>query len=93
MTERPLTERDLEVLGALDAANRDRLAHGIEDGWAKPMDCGAWDASYHSGVLKKLARCGLVDVRSPSVKHPGRSKYPRAGCWYKINVQGKAKLP
>ena len=67
-------------------AERPNLGPGNE--WAKPMDIGASDASYHSGVLKKLARRGLVDIKDASTKRPGCSKYYRAGCRYQINVAG-----
>lgn len=83
-----LTDRDLDTLEELAAANRDRLKHDIEEGWAKPMDIGASDASHHSATLKKLVRRGLVDIRDASTKRPGASRYYRAGCWYRINLNG-----
>jgi hypothetical protein len=32
--------------------------------WARPMDLGAWDASWHSRSLRKMVRMGLVEKRT-----------------------------
>ncbi len=87
---RPLTKRDLEVLDDMRATNESRVKHlGAEYEWAKPMDIGAHDASYHSGVIKKLARRGLIEVKEASQKRPGCSRFYRAGCWYRITDAGR----
>jgi len=35
-------------------------------GYARPMDLGATDASYHSRVLAQLRKKGLVEVFNPN---------------------------
>ena len=54
----PLRERDLELLASLQV----QLKWG--GGWARPMDLGAWDASWHSASLRKMVRMGLVEKRT-----------------------------
>lgn len=43
--------RRLQLLGWLD-----------DDEWLKPMDLSSWDASYHSGDLRRMAKLGLVEI-------------------------------
>lgn len=84
---RPLTERDIEVLGDLEAASRNYLdVQPSSEGWVMPMDCGGFNGSHHSATLKKLSDRGLAD----------RKKYgsPRqkGSCRYRINEAGKEHL-
>lgn len=91
--KRPLviTERDLETLDALEAANRNLTDVGFRKGWARPMDCGAWNGSHHSKTLRKLATLGFVDTNRTPGAVPG---YPnsRPSIGYKINANGAARL-
>lgn len=48
-----ITEPQRDVLGA--------LAH--HDGWARPMDVGAFDGSHHTMTLRALVKKGLVERR------------------------------
>lgn len=57
-----LTEKKQEVLESLAAF--DQADFGYIEGWARPLDLGSWDASYHSGTLRQLALEGLVECRS-----------------------------
>ena len=77
-----ISDRDLETLGDLNAANRNLTEVGYRDGWAKPMDCGGSNGSHHSATLAKLARAGLADRK-------GYTPGCRAVWTYKITVQGK----
>ncbi|GLQ19051.1 hypothetical protein GCM10007854_00060 [Algimonas porphyrae] len=52
-----LNERQREVLRG--------LLYFTEGGdWARPMDVGGWDASYHGRTLRQLASKGLAEVRT-----------------------------
>ena len=72
-----LTERELDVLWALA---------GFGNDWARPMDCGGRDASYHSRVLYKLANAGLAEMKT----RPAIMRAPRL---YRITEAGLAALP
>lgn len=78
-----LTDRDLEVLGDLEAACRSILKFGRE--WVTPQDCGGYNGSDHSYRLSKLARVGLVDTKRPG-------GWSRGSKHYRINGTGKARL-
>jgi hypothetical protein len=80
-----LTDRDIETLGELDAANRSHVKLEYRGGWAKPLDCGGSNGSHHSATLAKLHRLKLVDRRGYT---PGM----RAVWNYKINDAGSAVL-
>lgn len=55
-------ERQIEVLGSLiSACDSDYFQFDNLPGWVKPRMLGAWDASYHSGVLKTLCKKGLAE--------------------------------
>lgn len=87
-----LKDRDFETLAEIEQANISHSTIGHRRGWAKPMDFGGSNGSHHSATATKLARHGLVEVESPSVKHAGRSKYWRAGKLYRITAAGVAAL-
>jgi hypothetical protein len=54
-SKRPLTERDLDVLG--------ELVHQSKDGrWLRPMDVGGTDGSHHSTTLNKLVNHGYAKL-------------------------------
>jgi len=55
-----LRDRDFEVLGALESANR---TSRYPRAWAASLDCGGMNGSYHSASLKKLARHGYAECR------------------------------
>jgi hypothetical protein len=57
MANKENIELQIEVLGSLISASGD-LSNG---GWIKPRQIGAWDASYHSRVLKTLCRKNCVE--------------------------------
>lgn len=75
-----LSDRDIETLGDLEAANRN-LAEGGRL-WAKPLDCGGYNGSHHGATLIKLAKAGLVDKK-------GYTPGCRAVWMYKINEAGR----
>jgi hypothetical protein len=81
---KPLTDRDLETLGELEAANRNLTEYSFRGGWARPMDCGGSNGSHHGATLAKLWRRNLVDRKG--------WKQRRAVNWYKINKAGRAAL-
>lgn len=54
-----LTERDIEVLGDLEAAVRNYQNVGIGS-YVRPLDCGGGNGSDHSYRLSKLARLGYA---------------------------------
>lgn len=69
---RTLTDRDIDTLGELVAANRNLMDVGHHrDGWAKPLDCGGSNGSHHSATLAKLASYGLADRKGyrPGIRH------------------------
>lgn len=61
-----MTERDIDVLGDLEAACRNHVEVGFLDGWARPLDCGATDGSDHSYRLAKLVRRGMAEAKQRS---------------------------
>ena len=50
-------ERQVEVLEALISASQEQP----DGGWVKPRQIGAWDASYHGHVLKRLWEKNLAE--------------------------------
>jgi hypothetical protein len=80
-----LTERDLDTLGELEAANRSFEQQQHRGGWAKPMDCGGSNGSHHSATLAKLFKAKLADRKGYT---PGQ----RAVWTYKINDAGRVEL-
>jgi hypothetical protein len=83
-----MTPRDLATLHELQAANRNLTEVGHRKGWARPMDCGAFNGSHHSKTLQKLARMGFVDMS----RQPNRAANGRPGIGYKINAAGELYL-
>jgi len=79
-----LTERDLEVLGELEAACRNYQQVTGED-WVQPIDCGGTNSSHHSYTLSKLVRKGLAERRR-------RGGYSRGSWSYRINDAGRQRL-
>lgn len=55
-----MTERDFELLGSLECA--ERIAPNME-GWLTPLYCGAWNGSHHSQTLRKLVKKGLAESK------------------------------
>ncbi len=91
MTLRPLTERDMETLWALEGANRNLTEVGFRNGWARPMDCGGRDGSHHSATLQKLAKRRLVEVMGAKKLKFWQSALG-GGAAYKITDAGRAEL-
>ncbi len=83
---KPLTDRDVDTLGELEAATRSFLKQNYRDGWVMPMDCGGSNGSHHSYTLHKLAKRGLCDRK----KYGGR--HDKGSCRYRINNAGRAFL-
>lgn len=84
---KPLTERDIDTLGELEAATRNHLQVIPErEGWVMPMDCGGMNGSHHSYTLHKLAKRGLCDRKKYGGKHV------KGSCRYRINEAGRALL-
>lgn len=84
---KPLTERDIDTLGELEAATRNHLEVIPErEGWVMPMDCGGMNGSHHSYTLHKLAKRGLCDRK----KYGGKRQ--KGSCRYRINDVGRAEL-
>lgn len=79
-----ITEREREVLGELDAANRSFINIGYRDGWVRPMDCGGSNGSHHGATLQRLLKKGLVDRKG--------WRGIRRTNWYMINDAGRACL-
>lgn len=75
--KKKLTAHQIEVLGALVA--HDSMVPGD---WARPMDLGGSDASWHSGVLRRLAARGLVEQK-------GGRLFFRAAWRYRITRAGR----
>lgn len=80
-----LSDRDIETLRELEAANRNHMQIGFRDGWAKPLDCGGTNGSHHSATLAKLVRAKLAERKG---YNPGC----RAVWMYKITAQGLDRL-
>jgi hypothetical protein len=76
--KKPLTERDLDVLG--------ELAHQSKEGrWLRPMDIGGTDASHHSATLNKLVSHGYAKLT-----WFGTPWKPRSHKRYLVTDAGKA---
>ena len=82
-----LTERDLEILRELDAANRNHARYGFMGGWARPLDCGGSNGSDHSYRLAKLVKLGLAESRQRSGFMSRGSKV------YRVTEAGLTLLP
>lgn len=80
-----LGERDREILGDLEFANRNRADAGMSP-WARPLDCGGSNGSDHSYRLSKLVRLGLAESKQRSAWMSRGSKV------YQITDAGKAAL-
>ena len=78
---KPLTKRDLETLGDLEAANRNLTDVGHRGGWAKPMDCCGSNGSHHGATLAKLAKRGLASRKgyNPGIRPVWTYKITPAG--------------
>lgn len=87
MTVRPLTKRDIDTLGELDAAVRNFLEYDIRNGFVRPLDCGGSNGSHHSPTLKKLAARGLVLRRKA-----WGGAHEKGSCSYRITEEGKKLL-
>lgn len=91
MKQERITDRDLGTLNELEAANKNLGAVGFRNGWARPMDCGAWNGSHHSKTLRKLWRMGFVEMnRGP--KDVNQASNSRPGILYKITPAGAERL-
>ena len=76
-----LTERQLEVLENLDS-----FCKAQPNLWARTMDVGGRDASYHSKVLGQLVEKGLAQRGRYRVQHS-------TGHWrYRITARGQEVL-
>lgn len=78
---RPLTTRQRGVLIDL-VAYADNVAEWGDDGFARPMDVGGTDGSYHSAVLSQLVRRGLAEKRQ-------RGGWCRVPCRYRATQAGR----
>jgi hypothetical protein len=102
MPVKPLTERDYETMGDLRASSLSHIqlyakmdsdsTRPAASGFVKPLDIGGGNGSHHSATLKKLARRGLVEVYGARMKDPGRSKWWKAGCHYRLTELGEETL-
>lgn len=84
------TERDIDVLGDLEAAvrnMRDLQEQGLKvSEWVRPMDCGGANGSDHSYRLGRLAKMGLAERK----KIYGISSDGSRGCYkYTITAEGQ----
>lgn len=61
-----LTERDIEILRDLEAAQKNYAACGKPEAWMRPLDCGGSNGSDHSYRLSKLVKNGLAKSRQRS---------------------------
>ncbi len=76
-----LTDKQKEVLENLKQS-------GLE--WVRPMDIGAWDASWHSSILNQLVRKGFVEVRKRrDTLMGGLFNSKRAGREYRLVKQNE----
>lgn len=82
MTNRPLTERDYEILSALQAHEQNMTELGLSRG-AHPMDLGGRNGTHHSATLNKLVRHGLASRSYPP--RPGHRGSQR----YKLTDEGR----
>lgn len=67
MADKNLTPNDIDVLNELEFAN-----HGSSnpEKWVRPMDIGAYNGSYHSNTLNKLAGWGYVQHKQRGAEDP-----------------------
>ena len=91
--DKPLSERQRDVLEQLRRL-RDRPDQcSRSDGWATPQDFGGHDGSHHWYTAKKLAMLGLIDRHN---YHTGKTNHFTGGakgaCRYKITDAGIATL-
>lgn len=56
------------------------------DGWMRPMDCGAYDGSYHSATLASLCKRGLAESRRRVCSIMGLLGSPRVGKVYRLKI-------
>lgn len=78
MGNKPLTERDYEVLG--------ELVHQSKDGeWLRPMDVGGFDGSHHSATLNNLVSHGMAELT-----WFGKPWQPRLHKRYRVTKNGEA---
>lgn len=88
--KRPLTDRDMETLGELEAANR---SHAKLDnylgGYARVMDCGGSNGSHHGATLNKLCQRGYAERRGNYAKG---NRHRRRTNYYKITALGRTML-
>ena len=77
---KPLTERDYETLNELVPSYTDE-----EVRWGTPLDFGASNSSHHSATFHKLARRGLVEIKT-------RSSGSRGSKLYRASEAGVAEI-
>lgn len=83
------SDRDIELLRDLACFRR---LDDTYEGWARPMDIGARDASWHSGVLKRLCKYNLVERRRRyTIMNDLGSR--RGSYRYRITDAGLAAIP
>lgn len=80
MSQRALTERDLDVLRALHSFE----TYGPSLG-ARPLDIGGRNGSHHSATLNKLADRGFVERKLRNFQDSSRPAYR-----YKLTGQGRS---
>lgn len=83
-----LTERDLETLNELEAANRDRKAASrvIDAEFASPLNIGGRANTHHSSTLRKLFNRGYA------VRKNFGGGYIRSTWCYRISDAGRGRL-
>jgi Mn-dependent DtxR family transcriptional regulator len=90
-----LSEHEQECLSALIAVN-DHPRHPMK--WARPLDLGGSNGSYHSNTLNRLAKKGLVNFRfregvEPAEGENGKRFFASRGAkLYRINDAGRAAI-
>lgn len=87
-TPRPLTERDLDTLREIEAANWS--CRDWRHGFVRVMDFGGFNGSHHSQTAQKLVRRGLVEP-SRAKKIPGYAN-SRPGILYRCTDAGRALI-
>lgn len=96
MSKRENLDRQIEVLGSLiSACDSKYFQFDSLPGWVKPRMLGAWDASYHSGVLKTLCKKGLAEKHKmhsmAQIRHYFVYKPTEAGkIFYEMAKQAKS---
>jgi len=81
MRQRPLTDRDIDVLETLVFATISRVRLN-QSCWMQPLDLGGSNGSHHSYTLHKLAKRGLCHRRKWG------SKRAKGSCDYRANAAG-----